>query len=241
MSAPSVVQAPAVTISIASVIGRCDDLIVDLTSSMGSGGRLGVCVICGVGFKSERLIGARLSEEWVGGECLVHFFFEISLLDSSRLVELRLRLHSRGQAVQFLGRLWIESQELCGVVVSRSASAGVEFAEPDLCLQKQHSLNLWRWLHCQLWCEKPIILDLQLVCVREQCCCCCLFRLSAVSVSESSGVQVAVLPPEYGLLVQSAVDSEALGIDEGIFCFGGGVCADRRFEVCVDWRRGVGA
>jgi hypothetical protein len=39
MSAPSAVQAPVVTILIASVIGPCADLIVDLTSSMGSGGR----------------------------------------------------------------------------------------------------------------------------------------------------------------------------------------------------------
>jgi hypothetical protein len=96
---------------------------------------MGVCVICGVGFKSKRLVGARLYEECVGREwLLILFFFEISLLGSSWLVELRLRLHYRGQAVQFLGRLWIESQELCGVVVSRSASGGVEFSEPDLCL-----------------------------------------------------------------------------------------------------------
>jgi hypothetical protein len=191
---------------------------------------MGVCVICGVRIKSERLIVARLSEECVAREWLLFFFFETSLLGSSWLVELRLRLHSRGQAVQFLGRLWIESQELCGVVVSRSASGGVEFPEPDLCLQKQHSLHVWQWLHFQLWCATPIILDLQLVFVREQCCCCCLLRLSGVSVSESSGVQVAVLPPECGLLVQSAVDSEALDIFEEIFCFGGGICADR---LCV--------
>jgi hypothetical protein len=201
---------------------------------------MGVCVICGVGIKSERLIGPRLSAECVGREWLLLFFFEISLLGSSWFVELRLRLHSRGQAVQFLGRLWIESEELCGVVVVRSASGGVEFPEPDLSLQKQHSLHLWRWLHFQLWCAKSIVVGLQLVFVREQCCCCCLLRLSAVSVSESSGVQVVVLPPECGLLVQSAVGSEALDIFEEIFCFGGGICADRRFEVCVGWRRGVG-
>jgi hypothetical protein len=50
---------------------------------------LGVCVICGVGFKSERLIGPRLSEECVGREWLL-LFYEISLLYSSWVVELRL-------------------------------------------------------------------------------------------------------------------------------------------------------
>jgi hypothetical protein len=40
ISAPSVVKSPVVVASIASKIGPCDDLIVDLTSSSGSGGRL---------------------------------------------------------------------------------------------------------------------------------------------------------------------------------------------------------
>jgi hypothetical protein len=38
--APSVAMTPVVTMWLASVIGPCDDLIVDLTSSSGSGGRL---------------------------------------------------------------------------------------------------------------------------------------------------------------------------------------------------------
>jgi hypothetical protein len=40
ISAPSVVQTPIVNLVIASEIGPCDDLVVDLTSSSGSGGRL---------------------------------------------------------------------------------------------------------------------------------------------------------------------------------------------------------
>jgi Na+-transporting methylmalonyl-CoA/oxaloacetate decarboxylase gamma subunit len=39
ISVPSVVKTPLVTMSMASTIGPCDDLVVDLTSSSGSGGR----------------------------------------------------------------------------------------------------------------------------------------------------------------------------------------------------------
>jgi hypothetical protein len=97
---------------------------------------LGVSFIRGVELKSECLIGARLSDfkECVEGESLFIFNYEISVLGTSWVVEFRLRLFIWSEDLQFLGRMRVESEKLCGVIVIGSASGGVEFPEPDLSL-----------------------------------------------------------------------------------------------------------
>jgi hypothetical protein len=66
---------------------------------------VGVSVIRGVRFESECLNGARLPLFIIDEYLLC----EISLLDSSSVVEPRLWLLIAGEAVQFLGWLWFGS------------------------------------------------------------------------------------------------------------------------------------
>jgi hypothetical protein len=92
---------------------------------------VGVSVIRGVRFESECLNGAKLPL-FISDECLL---CEISLLDSSSLVEPRLWLLLAGEAVQFLGWLWFGSEEL-----RVSSSLGV----PVAVLNSQNQISLFR-------------------------------------------------------------------------------------------------
>jgi hypothetical protein len=156
MTAPAVMKAPVVMMSIASAIGPRNDLVVDLSSSTGSGGRAWESLSFVVFGSNVSLLQDYLSSmtlEPSPSLVRLHFLIPHQLLNSGYGYSLNVRSRN------FL----VKSEKLC----FGSASGGFGFPEPNNSLQELSSFNLWRWLYFRLWCEESIVLDLQLVIVPE--------------------------------------------------------------------------
>jgi hypothetical protein len=106
-----------------------------------------VGVLCGERIESESHCSSVFSLDPV----IKSVFCEVSCGDSELCSEFWVCLLAGGEALQFLEWLWAEDSEFCGFLFPERACGIAENHQSNLNVQKHHLVDLWGWLHNELW------------------------------------------------------------------------------------------